>query len=228
MLIPILDDYYDSGYLPLPGPPALTPFFPNCNLAIRRTALDKAGGYDPALTAGEDADLCRRIAGTGWELVYQPDAIVRHEPRRTLRGLLHQWCSYGYAGASHFHKARTNRLEIYWTLAAWPRIHRYHRLLAWSRCPFAGIVFLTYFPLLLALLLGAGVAAVGGAKAVATALAFASIFGFGFYVVRRTPGQKLRARLGHAILVLLVNSACTLGCLTSTLRHGKLFLYPGI
>jgi cellulose synthase/poly-beta-1,6-N-acetylglucosamine synthase-like glycosyltransferase len=228
MLIPILDDYYDSGYLPRPGPPAMTPFFPNCNLAVRRTALNQAGGYDVAMTAGEDADLCRRVAGTGWELVFQPNAVVQHEPRRTLWGLLHQWWTYGYNGAASFQKARRSRLEIYWTLDTWPRIHRHHPLLSWSRFPFAGIVFLTYFPLLLALLLGAGIAAMAGARVLAAALACAGVLGFGFVVVRRTPGQKFRARLGHAALVLLVNSACTLGCLASTFRHGKLFLYPGI
>jgi cellulose synthase/poly-beta-1,6-N-acetylglucosamine synthase-like glycosyltransferase len=228
MLIPILDDYYERGYLPRPELPALTPFFPNCNLAVRRTALDAAGGYDVALTAGEDADLCRRVAGAGWELVYQPDAVVRHEPRRTLRELACQWWRYGYAGAAHFQKARRSRLEIYWTLAAWPRIHGHHRLLAWQRSPVSGIVFVTYFPLLFAILLGAGVAALAGAKTMAVALACACGLGFGLIIIRRTPGQKARARLGHAVLILLVNSACTLGCLASTLRRGKLFLYPGI
>lgn len=228
MLIPILDDYYDSGYLSRPVTPALTPFFPNCNLAVRRTALDQAGGYDAAMTAGEDADLCRRVSGIGWELVFQPDAVVQHEPRRTLWGLLHQWWIYGYDGAACFHKARRSRLEIYWSLDAWPRIHRHHPLLEASLFPFAGIVFLTYFPMLLMLLFGAGIAALFGAKVVAAMLTCAAVLGFGFIVVRRTPGKKLRARLGHAVLVLLVNSACTLGCLASTLRHGKLFLYPGI
>jgi cellulose synthase/poly-beta-1,6-N-acetylglucosamine synthase-like glycosyltransferase len=228
MLIPILDDYYDAGYLPRPVFPALTPFFPNCNLAVRRTAFDQAGGYDAAMTAGEDADLCRRVAGRGWELVYQSDAVVRHEPRRTLSELLRQWWAYGYAGAVHFQKARTARFEVYWTLEAWPRIHRHRALATCTRFPFAGIVFLTYFPLVLMLMLGAGVAAVAGLKIVGAVLACAAILGFGFFVVRRTPGQKLRARLGHGLLVLLVNSACTLGCLASTFRHGRIFLYPGI
>lgn len=228
MLIPILDDYYESGYLPQGETPALTPFFPNCNLAVRRAALDQAGGYDSSMTAGEDADLCRRIGGIGWELVYQPKAIVRHEPRRTLWGLLRQWWCYGYAGAVHFQKARESRLEIYWTFAAWPRIHRYRPLLIWPRCPFTGIVFLTYFPVFLTLLLAAIVASAVGAKVAAVALACTAVIGFGLLVVRRTPGQRWRARMGHAVLVLLVNTACTLGCLASVFRHGKLFLYPGI
>jgi cellulose synthase/poly-beta-1,6-N-acetylglucosamine synthase-like glycosyltransferase len=228
MLIPILDDYYDSGYLPRPDSPALTPFFPNCNLAVRRTALDQAGGYDSEQIAGEDADLCRRISRSGWELVYQPDAVVQHEPRRTLGGLLRQWWSYGYSGADQFQKARTSRLEIYWTLAARPRIHRHYPLLKWSRCPFEGILFLTYFPLLLALMAAAVTAAAAGAIILAVVLACSCILGFCWIIVRRTPEKNLRVRLGYAVLVLMVNSACTLGCFASIFRHGKIFLYPGI
>ncbi len=228
MLIPILDDYYERGYLPRPEMPALTPFFPNCNLAVRRTALDQVGGYDAAMTAGEDADLCRRVAGKGWEQVYLPDAVVQHEPRRTLWGLMRQWWHYALGGSVHFHKARQHPLEVYWTLAAWPRIHRHRRLLAWSHCPIEGIVFLTYFPMLLALLLAAGLAAITGAAILAAVLACASLAGFVCIVIRRTPGQNSRARMGHALLILFVNSACTFGCLVRTLRDGKLFLYPGI
>jgi cellulose synthase/poly-beta-1,6-N-acetylglucosamine synthase-like glycosyltransferase len=228
MLIPVLDDYYDRGYLPRPSSPALTPFFPNCNLAVRRAAYEQAGGYDAAMTAGEDADLCRRVAGAGWELVYQPEARVQHEPRSGLRALLGQWWSYGYAGSRHFHKAQVKRLEIYWTASAWPRIHQHRVLLAWQRSPVGGIVFLTYFPLLLGLLLASGLAALLGASLWAGALAVASAVVFGVVVVCRTPGQRLKARLLHALLILLVNSACTAGCLASSLRRRKLFLYPGI
>jgi cellulose synthase/poly-beta-1,6-N-acetylglucosamine synthase-like glycosyltransferase len=228
MLIPVLDDYYDRGYLPRPSSPALTPFFPNCNLAVRRAAYQQAGGYDPEMNAGEDADLCRRVAAADWELVYQPDATVEHEPRAGWRALLRQWWSYGYAGARHFHKAQAKRLEIYWTAAAWPRIHRHRVLLGWQRAPVGGIVFLTFFPVLLGLFLASGVAALLGASLLASILAALGGLGFAAVVVRRTPGQTFKARLLHALLIVLIDSACTAGCLASTLRRRKLFLYPGI
>jgi cellulose synthase/poly-beta-1,6-N-acetylglucosamine synthase-like glycosyltransferase len=228
MLIPILNDYYDQGYLPRPEAPALSPFFPNCNLAVRRSALDQAGGYDQAMTAGEDADLCRRVAAAGWELFYQPKAIVKHEPRPDVLGVLRQWWNYGYGGSVHFHKARRRRFEVYGTWEARPRIHRHRPLLALDRFPFVGMIFLTYFPMLLLLLLAAGVAAAVGAHLVAGVLALAALVAFGWVVVRRTPGQGLAARLGHALLIVLVNTTCCAGCLASSLRRGKLFLYPGI
>ena len=228
MLIPILNDYYDQGYLPRPEVPALNPFFPNCNLAVRRAAYKQAGGYDAVMTAGEDADLCRRVAGAGWQLFYHPGAIVQHEPRPSLRGVLSQWWNYGYSGAVHFHKVRTHRLEIYWTLDARPRIHRYRRLLASNRFPLIGMVFLTYFPLLVALLLTACAALCLGAPRLGATLTLATLLGAAWVIVRRTPGQGLGARLTHALLIVMVNTACCAGCVASTLRRGKVFLYPGI
>lgn len=228
MLIPILNDYYDPGYLPRPHDLALTPFFPNCNLAVRRTAYLQAGGYDRAMTAGEDADLCRRVAGAGWDLYYQPEAVVQHEPRRSLGGVLRQWWSYGYSGSLHFHKARVRRLEIYGTLAARPRLHRHRRLLALDRFPIAGLVFVTYFPLLLGLFVAGVVSGLLGAPWLAAGLAGAACLGFGVVVVRRTPRQGWRARLGQALLILFINSVCSAGCLASSVRHRRIFLYPGI
>jgi cellulose synthase/poly-beta-1,6-N-acetylglucosamine synthase-like glycosyltransferase len=228
MLIPILNDYYDSGYLPRPRDAALMPFFPNCNLAVRRAAYARAGGYDPAMRAGEDADLCRRVATAGYDLYYQPNAVVHHEPRRGLRGLLRQWWGYGYGGSVHFHKARSHRLEVYATLAARPRIHRHRRLVAFGRFPVSGIVFVTYFPLLLFVLLGSAVALLAGSTLVAAVLALAAVIGFAAVVARRTPGQGIRARIAHALLVLIVNTTCCAGCLASSIRHRRIFLYPGI
>jgi len=228
VLIPALDDYYDPGYLPRPAQPALAPFFPNCNLAVRRGALEQAGGYDARMTAGEDADVCRRVAEAGWDMVYRPEAVVLHEPRPTLRALAAQWWNYGFAGASHFQSGRRARLEIYWNLEPWPRIHRFRPLLAVNRAPLAGIVFLTYFPLLLGLALAAAAAALAGSRTAAALLGAGCAAGFGWVVVRRTPGARVRARLAHGALVLVLDVACTAGCLAATFRRGKLFLYPGI
>lgn len=228
MLIPILNDYYDQGYLPRPRAPALTPFFPNCNLAVRREAYWQAGGYDAAMTAGEDADLCRRVASAGWDLFYQPQAAVQHEPRRNLRGVLRQWWNYGYGGSVHFQKARKHRLEVYWTLAPRPRVHRHRRLFASDHLPIPGMVFLTYFPLLFILAVAAVTAACLAAYVLAGILALGAAVGFATVVVLRTPKQGVVARLAHALLIVLVNTACCAGCLAITLRRGRLFFFPGI
>lgn len=66
------------------------------NMAFRRSALEAAGGFDPALDAGTpaagagDLDLFHRLLRAGFRLRYEPAAIVRHHHRRDLEGLRRQ------------------------------------------------------------------------------------------------------------------------------------------
>jgi len=39
------------------------------NLVVRRSAFTSVGGFDPALEACEDVDLCQRLTAAGWRLV---------------------------------------------------------------------------------------------------------------------------------------------------------------
>ncbi|WP_225206447.1 glycosyltransferase family 2 protein [Novosphingobium huizhouense] len=70
------------------------------NMAVRRSALDLVGPFDPALDAGSaslaggDFDLFRRIIGHGYRIVYDPQALNWHRHRRTLDELAHQVFSY--------------------------------------------------------------------------------------------------------------------------------------
>ena len=48
--------------------------------AIRRTAWDAAGGYDPALFfCWEELDFCLRTVAAGWRVMYRGDLVVRHK-----------------------------------------------------------------------------------------------------------------------------------------------------
>jgi GT2 family glycosyltransferase len=48
-------------------------------LLLRRDALDGVGGFDEDFWLyGEEADLCRRFAEAGWEVVLAPDAVATH------------------------------------------------------------------------------------------------------------------------------------------------------
>jgi GT2 family glycosyltransferase len=50
----------------------------SCFLA-RRAALEAIGGFDEGFFLyEEDADLCRRLRGAGWRVLYTPAAEVRH------------------------------------------------------------------------------------------------------------------------------------------------------
>jgi glycosyltransferase involved in cell wall biosynthesis len=58
------------------------------NMAVRRSALDVVGRFDPALDAGTptrsggDHDLFGRILAAGFRIVYEPTALSRHRHRR--------------------------------------------------------------------------------------------------------------------------------------------------
>lgn len=61
-----------------------------CSLAVRRDLVREIGGFDPALDLGAalpgggDHDIMWRLLQAGYDIVYQPSAIARHEHRREL------------------------------------------------------------------------------------------------------------------------------------------------
>ncbi len=67
---------------PVPGGPLLS----GGNLSVRASAVTDVGGFDVTLGArpaapfdrGEDDDLQRRLAATGWQLWYEPRIAVDH------------------------------------------------------------------------------------------------------------------------------------------------------
>ncbi|MFF0496015.1 mycofactocin biosynthesis glycosyltransferase MftF [Nocardia aobensis] len=91
-------------------------YVPTAALVVRRSAVDRAGGFDESLRYGEDVDLIWRLVGDGKLVRYQPDSVVRHEPRTTLRAWLRQRYDYGTSAAvlarrhpGHLHCARLPR-----------------------------------------------------------------------------------------------------------------------
>jgi glycosyltransferase involved in cell wall biosynthesis len=74
-----------------------TPFFETCNVSYRRTAFERAGGFDetdPLLhppsgrAFGEDACLAWEVQRTGGTAAFAPDAVVHH---RCLPGTYERW-----------------------------------------------------------------------------------------------------------------------------------------
>ena len=74
------------------------PYAQSANLAVRRTAFEAVGGFDETIRAGEDADLCWRLAAAGWGLEERPAALAEHLSRPSLTALLGQLARHG-AGA---------------------------------------------------------------------------------------------------------------------------------
>jgi cellulose synthase/poly-beta-1,6-N-acetylglucosamine synthase-like glycosyltransferase len=76
------------------------------NMAFRREALAKVGGFDegmgPATTlrAAEDQDLFRRIVRAGWAGAYDPTILVTHRQWRTRTQSIRRQFDYGVGAAA--------------------------------------------------------------------------------------------------------------------------------
>jgi hypothetical protein len=71
----------------------------SANIAVRRSVLVAAGGFDEHARAAEDADLCFRLEAHGWQIEARPRARVRHTARVTLGGALAQLLVHGSGAA---------------------------------------------------------------------------------------------------------------------------------
>lgn len=90
--------------------PSEAPFAASNNLACRADVLREIPfdeGYP--LAAGEDRAWCRRLAARGFELGYEPSAIVHHRQQLTARGFWRQHVRYG-RGAFRFGRDQDSRL----------------------------------------------------------------------------------------------------------------------
>jgi O-antigen biosynthesis protein len=71
---------------------------PGCNMAFRREALEAIGGFDPRFrTAGDDVDVCWRLAEQGRSIGFSPAAMVWHHRRDSIRAYWNQQRGYGRA-----------------------------------------------------------------------------------------------------------------------------------
>jgi GT2 family glycosyltransferase len=91
------------------SPPADDPLFPlrvarfgtGANIAFRRSAVRRLGGFDEGMGVGsptgggEDIDMFVRVLLAGRTLVYEPGALIWHRHRKTLEELEVQIYNYG-------------------------------------------------------------------------------------------------------------------------------------
>ena len=105
------------------------------NMAFRRAALERVGGFDPALDVGTatggggDHDAFHRVLAAGLLVRYEPAAIVLHEHRRSLDELTAQfghngavWSTMAAArDAGRASLADTARVVGWYATDRWPR-----------------------------------------------------------------------------------------------------------
>ncbi len=73
---------------------------PGCNMAFRRSWLQKIEGFDPRFRrAGDDVDLCWRLQDQGGTIGFHPGAVVWHHRRGSVSRYWKQQVGYGQAEA---------------------------------------------------------------------------------------------------------------------------------
>jgi len=223
MIIQILSNLIDEGYLKREQYSLLSPFFAGANVAFRSEALKQVGAYDENCNSGEDQDICFRIANAGWELYFEPKAAVRHKNRMVLRAFIRQWFNYGFHHPYLFIKHNYKGLRIYRTSSRREEGVLYRSLFS-MRFPFSILVFLTpflamHFLLVLAVLFAAiGLsipAIVFGALTVAVAL-----FYFRLDMDWRSPRQTLE----FVFLRYTANLALIAGGFLGGVKVGMLYI----
>jgi cellulose synthase/poly-beta-1,6-N-acetylglucosamine synthase-like glycosyltransferase len=92
--MPVMRIFTEKKTLSKVKPPVQYPA--GCNMAIRRSILAEAGEFDENIEYGFDEDeLVERICSTGHTMVLDPDLLVSHKHRSSVRELLKQTFRYG-------------------------------------------------------------------------------------------------------------------------------------
>jgi GT2 family glycosyltransferase len=85
-----------EGYLP-PVECGFLPTAYTCNMAVRRDAFERAGGFDEAFLTNEDVEFAWRMQLDGSRIVEAPEAVVYKRERPRLRDTWRQelrWAAY--------------------------------------------------------------------------------------------------------------------------------------
>ncbi|PIN94833.1 hypothetical protein COU61_00225 [Candidatus Pacearchaeota archaeon CG10_big_fil_rev_8_21_14_0_10_35_13] len=69
--------------------------WPTCNFLVRKKDFLKAGGFNSKYWGGEDTQVCYSLIKSGKRIVYDPEVIVHHHTRKTLRNHLKQTLFWG-------------------------------------------------------------------------------------------------------------------------------------
>lgn len=87
-------------------------FAHSCNLGFRREPVERVGGFDETLAAGEDVELSGRLWRAGVKLAYLDDAVVRYRYRTSMRGLWRQARTYGQVRPELFRRVEAAGISV--------------------------------------------------------------------------------------------------------------------
>jgi hypothetical protein len=108
---------------------------------MRARAFDGVGGFDPAMVAGEEPDLCLRLSRSGW-------FILRHDSEMTLHdAAMTRWTQWWQRAVRCGHTS-AELLHKYGAASEHRRLHRAFSAVTWSILLPVAVITLTLSALL--------------------------------------------------------------------------------
>lgn len=86
--------------------------YPSCNLLVRKSVLDRIGGYRTDFWPGEDTLLCKDIVDSGARIVYEPSVLVYHHRRPLFGAHLRQLGRYAFHRGYFVKRFPSNSLKL--------------------------------------------------------------------------------------------------------------------
>jgi glycosyltransferase involved in cell wall biosynthesis len=94
----------------------LLQFPAGCNMAFRRHALEKVNFFDERIAFGfDDLDPVEKLGSRGFRMVMDPEVVVLHQHRTSLRDIFKQHFNYGRGGALLIVYKRASKLARWFT-----------------------------------------------------------------------------------------------------------------
>jgi len=88
-----------------------------CNMAFSRKAFEEVGCFDESIRYGfDDVEFVERVCKAGYKMVLDPDVLVRHKHRSTLKEFLKQNFSYGRGSGVLLKRKGAKYLASTWSL----------------------------------------------------------------------------------------------------------------
>ncbi|MEM2936004.1 MAG: glycosyltransferase, partial [Candidatus Bathyarchaeia archaeon] len=85
-----------------------------CNMAFRRSAIEKVGCFDEGLRYGaDDIEIVERVGKAGYKIVLDPEVLILHKHRSNLKELLKQAFNWGRGGILLFKRRRGSAFSMW-------------------------------------------------------------------------------------------------------------------
>jgi cellulose synthase/poly-beta-1,6-N-acetylglucosamine synthase-like glycosyltransferase len=223
MIIQILSNLFEEGYVSRENYTSLSPFFAGANVAFRKKALDQVGTYDVNCFSGEDQDMCLRIANAGWDLYFEPGAKVRHKNVMSLRALLRKWYNHGFQHPYLFRKFNSGKFNIYRTSRKGNDASLYKTVVDF-KWPFGVHIFITPFVTMHVLLALAVIFAIAGLAIPALVALCLLVIRALFYFKGDLDIRNISRSIAFIFLRYTINLALIAGGFLGGLRSKMLYI----